>query len=475
MKKASDIEIIRETIELFLVRNFDNLEMAGRVKQDQRPGVNYFSIDLNDVAWHNDLNKLHGELNKYLVDWAERNGRNFENYASVAVLTIEYLLPEKDDSIQNQSRLIRLYYLPSNLYRFVGTVKQKKRSRLLLKFFATWNNIVRRNVVIVSLPSLVFIILALVNYNDKQFNERLSKSFDYVNIASGIVASFVLGYLISKVLNIRQEKLARVEEIRNLSNEMTYFRNICFNLLNDHNFWTFAYPYKKSYEHGMSIRHIISYADYYYPDYDDKFAYAKYEAVNNKEAVNRVVLLILQLHMLSGAKFLDSGLTYTKFPPDYIYSFEEMQTFALFNKVNHLADCATDDYLPVAFADNYATKEILADMVRIDEKFKADHLTRANLEKISLDFQYRVIPRLYHLLKLNEADLPLTVKYFEITCSLILGFGIILPSICYVFLKNPFFTYINLFLVIAVIGHILLSLRAILNTENTLNRKEDYF
>lgn len=476
MKNFTDNEVIREAIELYLVQHFENLEMAGTVELTKLKKVNYFSVDLNNLEWDGDVEKLHLALKKYLIEWARVRSASFNDLNEIANLTIEYLLPEKEGTIQNVSKLVRLFYLPRYYRNGKAPTEQTSRNKFILTFYKFWNNILIRNAIITGIPAAFAIALSIYkSFGDKNFVTLLSKSFDYVNVASGIIASFVLGYLINKVLLIRQDKIKRVDEIRNLSDQLTYFRSICFNLSRDHNFWNSHNPYIDSFKHGDSIKSVISYEEYYYPNYNNDPEYAKFRSVLNDNLSNPIVLLVLQLEMMAGDVFLDSGLTYTDFPPGYIYSQEEMERFAMFADANHIWYCCSEGkYFPEIFPVTHGTNEILEEIRRIDPSYKKKVLTKKKLEKVSLDFQYRIIPKLLKLVRLNEAPLPIAVKYFQVTFTLILLFGLIIPSLGYVFISNKVYSYISTFIVIAIIGHILLSLKYVLQSENMLDHEDDY-
>src|SRR5690606_39940140 len=112
-KCMTDIEIVREAIELYIVHYFETIEMSGTVKAQRKNSINYISIDLNSVQWDGDVDKLHQLLTKYLKGWVQKNLSNFDDYIAISSLTIEYLLPEKEGTIQNQSKHLKLFYLPS--------------------------------------------------------------------------------------------------------------------------------------------------------------------------------------------------------------------------------------------------------------------------------------------------------------------------------------------------------------------------
>lgn len=471
----TDIEIVRDAIEVFAVQYFDTIQMSGTVKAKKQETINYFSIDLKNTNWDENLDKLHQSLFKYLQDWGKKNFSNFQDYVSISRLTIEYLLHEKGGANKNQSRHVTLFFLPSYYYKSNQKNDGKTYSGFLLKILNIWHNILLRNTILVLIPTLFFIAQSIYKIKtDAEFQDRLSKSYDYINVASGIIASFVLGFLIDKVIAIRQDKLKYTKAIRNLSNKLTYFRNICFNLVREHNFWSKDKPFFKSYEYANSIQHSITYEEYCYPDYDDGVKFAKYKSFYKEDMWHSVVSLVLQLHMMADDIFLDSGLSYTAFPPNHIYSHEEMDKFVLFCDSNRIWYCSSETKIfPEYFYKSYYIEQIVEDIKRIYPKDKVETLSSKKLEEVSLDFQYRFIPRLFNLTKVVDSDLPLTIKYFITTFTLLLTFGLIIPTLTYIFIDKTY-AFISVFVVIGIIGHILLTLKPILQNENELDKKYDY-
>ena len=470
----TDNEIIRDVLELFLVQYFDNIGMSGSVKFKKHENINYFSIDLNDIGHDENIDKLHQALSKYTSNWVKLNGKSFNNYLEISNITVEYLLPEKDGTIQNQSKHLTLFRTPH--YYFQNKKKSPKPlPKAIIWIMDIWYNIVLRNTIIVSVITLVFILLSFyIGASNNEFQERLAKSFDYVNIASGIIASFALAFITSKVVSIRSQKLNRTNEIKRLCNQLTYFRNICYNFSKDHVYWSQQNKFYNAYQHANSIKDKISYKDYCYPDYDDEIKYAKFNSHYNKEVSNGVVTLILQMEMMAGNSFIHSDLTYTEFPPNYIYSLDEMEEFTLFCNSNLIWYCSSEmKMFPQTFSQSYAVQEILKDTKRIYPEKTDQTLTSKLLEEISLDFQYKIIPQLFRLTKLNESRLPISIRYFVTMFILLLAFGIIIPTITFIFFEG-IFSSISVFVVVGIISHILLTLKSILSAENTLNRKVDY-
>lgn len=471
----SDIEIVREAIELFIIHYFETINMSGSVRGENKEGINYVAVDLTNIEWDNNLIKLHQTLLKYLDDWAKQNLSNFKDYIAISRINIEYLLPQKDGANQNVSKHIKLFFLPSYYYKAGRSSNGKIYSGIVLKLLIIWHNILLRNTIITLVPTIVFIVISVYkNETDKAFSEKITKAYDYTNIASGIIASFVLGFLINKVITIRQDKLKYTKRIRKLSNKLTYFRNICFNLVREHNFWTKEKPFYKSYEYANSIKHDISFEEYYYPNFDDNIKYSKYKSFYREDLWHSVISLVLQLHMLADDLFVDSGLSYTAFPSNYIYSYPEMQKFQLFCESNLIWYCATETKIfPKTFNNSYHIGQIVEDYNRIYPNTKVQNLTSDALEELSLDFQYKIIPKLYNLTRLVDSALPLTIRYFCICFSMLLAFGLIIPTLTYIFIDKTY-AFLCVFVVIGIIVHILLTLAPILENENALDTKNDY-
>jgi hypothetical protein len=471
----TDLQAVREVIELFTIHYFDDLEMAGTVKLIERTRGGYLSIDFTSRHSDDDIDKFHQSLFSYLKQWAQNNSSGFQDIITISSFTIEYLLPDKDGSKQNKSKNIKLFFLPSHYYSLKPDGSIQRRSKFKAKFLAFWNNLFLRNTLLTTITTITFVIIGIYKLqSDKSFFEKLSKSYDYINIACGIIASLVLGYLVTKVMAIRQDKQRHTADIKNLSNKLTYFRNVCYDLAGDHTYWSPNNPNYNSYQYAKSIKNDISFDEYYYPNLGDDVEYAKFTSFYREDLSHNIVSLILQLEMMAGDSMLHSRLTYTEFPPNYIYSHDEMKKFALFTEANLIWYCGAEaNIFPKIFPVSYAGKEMVKDINRIYPETPLKGITNENLQAVSLDFQYNIIPRLYHLTKVVGSDLPVTINYFVTSFILLLACGVILPTLAYVFVDTGY-ALLFVFPAIGIIAHILLSLKSILRAENTLDSKYDF-
>lgn len=469
-----DIQLVKEAIEIFAVRYFKT-EMAGKVSAIKNDKINYFSIDLQTAQWDQDVTKLHNELFKYLQDWAKVNFKNLSNYISISKLTLEYILPEKNGTNQNVSKHIKLFYLSPHYYN-ANVNEERSYGPFTYKVLKIWYNPLLRNTIITALITIFLLILAINKIQrDKNFGTRLIKSYEYINIGSGIIASFVLGYLINKVILIRQHKQTYTKRTKELSNKLTYFRKFCYNLDNDHGFWHPGQPFYESFEYAQSIKHDISFENFSYPDFTSPEKTALFRSFFKPEQYSEsIVSLILQLHKMIGDDYLTSGLTLTDYPPNYIYLNQEMEKYLYFCESNLIWYCSQEEHIfPTTFTTSYHTNEMIKDINRIYPKNKIKDLTKDKVVEMSLDFQYRIIPELNNLTRLIDAKLPLAIQYFVWAASLLLTFGIIIPTLTFLFIDKTY-AFLSIFFVIGVIIHILLTLSPILEAENQLDNEYDF-
>ena len=151
-----------------------------------------------------------------------------------------------------------------------------------------------------------------------------------------------------------------------------------------------------------------------------------------------------------------------------------MKRFILFSDSNQIWYCCSEiKIFPETFYNSYYIQKIVQDINRIYPKIKIDKLTKDKLEEVSLDFQYRIIPRLYNLTRVVSSKLPITINYFITTFSLLIAFGLLIPTLTYIFIDKTY-AFVSVFAVIGIISHILLTLKPILRAENTLDKKYDY-
>jgi len=462
MGYAIDIETFGELIEDFLVNHFDDLEIAGSVKAKEEGSINYILIDLSFLKkWDQNSEKLAQDIRVYLSSLFKAKPLDLYYMVKFKNLTLDI---KTEDTIHYLATTLQLFYTDQRI-----EVVQKAQSKTLLYIKKHWQIF---TTVILTLSIALFCIKILNQTPSKK--EGFLKAIEQVNLFAGIIGAFVLSYVLTKVLAIRQEKLARVTSIRELSYKLTCFRKICYQLRQDHRFWQDS----ASYNYAKKISKSISYDDARFPDYDNDAKYASYKSLIITERHDTaIVMFYLQLYMFAGEEFEhDANMAWGSYPPFLIYSHEQIAGYVSFLEYDEFWNCI--DHNNIKFSYNH-------------QKFHIDPIEKAagnyNLEEIkdspfsekmilgiASDVQNKIIPELYYLTRLNEARIPIAISYLIGVTSAMMLFSVIYPVIASVLTDNFVILNINALIILGLIVDIVLRLPRFISLENTLKRPDDY-
>ena len=295
-----------------------------------------------------------------------------------------------------------------------------------------------------------------------------------VNIFAGIMGAFALSYVLTKIIAVRQEKLNRVNQIRDLSYKLTCFRKMCYHLRKDHRFWNDSI----SYIHAQNIDKQISYEDARFPDYDNDAKYASYRSlIITQKHDTSVVMFYLQLYMFAGEEFEhNANLAWGSYPTFIIYTNDQVYSYTSFLEFDEFWNCI--DHNRTSFDYNHNTFHIdpilkAADNYNLDGTGKAT-FSEDLLLTIASDVQNKVIPELYHLTKLNEDKLPFVIAYLMNVTSAMMVFSVIYPLLVNVFTDNFILKNLNGFVILGLIVDLILRLPKLLKEENKLSLPDDY-
>lgn len=460
---AINIEIFGEIIEDFLVRELDNIEVAGSVTAKKEEDINYIKIDLSSINdWDQNSEELVQKISTYLSALFKAKSLDIYYMIEFKNLVIEIKAENTDNNISKNVVLFR-----TQDYRIEDEIESK--SGITLWFKRNW--IIILNIGTIGLL-LVLSILLLNEHPDRKtaFIEGINR----INIFAGIMASFVLAFVISKTLSLRQEKLSRTKTIRGLCYKLTCFRKICYHLRKDHNFWHNS----ASYSYAKSISESITHNDARYPDYDNEVKYAQYKAliITHKYDTSEV-MFYLQLFMFAGKEFEnDANLAWGDYPPFIIYSNDEIFNFFSFLDTNEFWTCIDHNKTVFSYSHN---RFHIDPIEKAASNYKLKGLKKVAfsedlLLKIAEDVQQSVIPDLYHLTKLNEARLPPIINYLVVMTTLLMFFSIVYPFIANILFNSFIVKNLNGLIILGLIFDVLLRLQSFLNKENSLDRPSDY-
>lgn len=456
------IEIIGELVEEFLVNQFNNLELAGCVKVKEQDNINLIQMDLTSQKdWDQNSEKLANDLHVYLTALFKAKPLGLYYMIKFQHLTLDIRTADTDHFLSTN---LQLFYTKERIEE-----ERKKKNKILSFVIHHWKLIV--NILITSLIFwLAMTLLDKFPERQKGFVEGIGR----INLFAGLIGSFVLSFVLSKTLSIRNEKFGRSSKIRDLSYKLTCFRKLCYQLRKDHWFWGDSATYK----YAQNIAKRISYEDARYPDYDDEAKYANYKAliITHKYDIS-ILMFYLQLYMFAGDEFEHNAhLAWGDYPPLIIYSHEEIYNYSVFLDMNEFWTCI--DHNKTKF--NYDHNRFHIDPIeKAAAKFELKkHPSPVFSEGLLLDIasevQNKVILDLYHLTRLNETKTPYVIRYLLIVTVLLMVFSVVYPLLANVFTDNYLFKNLNGFVILGIIFDIVLRLPKLLAEENKLNRPDDY-
>ena len=322
---------------------------------------------------------------------------------------------------------------------------------------------------------VMIILFSNVNQN---LNKVISISDKLLDV-SALISSFVITYLTSKVLTVRQEKLNRVEKIKELSNKLTEFRRICYVILESWQFWQ---PSKVQHAHGKYVATQITFNDLQYINTYDK-RYDKIHGMMKYETYGEIKpKFVLQIATLCKSKdiYTHKRLFFgMDFLSNYIYSGKELADWQFLPDNNmfwYVFENEWQDYNN-SFNFNISDrdkKRISKCAGRLDASLADKDFTKELLVSASQIAENEIIPELTILLKKNEAKQSFMIKYLLACFSGIFVFGVLLQVILGLFLSPLTVSYIAIISVTAIVIHILISVPAMLNNEITFRPKYDY-
>ncbi len=375
-------------------------------------------------------------------------------------LTIDIKAANRDN---NLSKNIQLFYTEQRISEDILS-----ENKLICFIKKNWQ-IITNVAVTITLIINTFLLL-----NGEKAQKNFNDAVAQINIFAGIIGAFILSYVLTKALAIRQEKLTRVKPIRELSYKLTCFQKICYHVRKDHHFWDNS----ASYQHAQKIAKQIDYEDARFPDYDNDVRFTLYKAlIINHQYDTSIVMFYLQLYMFAGEEFEhDANLAWGSYPPFKIYSNSEVQRYLPFLEIDEFWTCIDNNKTKFSYSHhNFHIRpiEIAAKNYKL-EGLEKPKFSEELLLNIASDVQNKIVPELYHLTKLNENRLPFTIKYIMWMTAALMVFSVIYPLIAAIFSANNFTSSLNVFVILGLIIDIILRLPALLQQENTIKLPDDY-
>jgi len=342
--------------------------------------------------------------------------------------------------------------------KFIGQLK------ILWRFFYRFFPII--------LSVLFFLIIGLSLYCELQqkseLKEILNDFRDKTLTVSGILSAILITFLTSKVLQIRQEKLQRVPDFKDLTQKLHKFRNIINRLIHS-NLWV----------DGLWIFIDTNYQKLSHFDVREMaFVGSKPTELATKyirdHKFGDLGDLYLELKSFLFDPYFDQTL-YSEFEVPVYYSKEIVEKwikyecgggFWYYFEYKYAAYKPSLRVDQIYIGDQTAIKEIC---LKIDyERYKNIEFGPELLAKLGTQFHSEIIPKLSRLQTYAERGLPSIVNFLFIVLGLLIFFGIAVPLLIKLFFLNPLFDIISISVVLTICFYLITSFYQAMKKENKI-------
>lgn len=305
----------------------------------------------------------------------------------------------------------------------------------MIQIFTNSLDIYRRNKnkIIISITLIIIILLLFfLARNHHKDVEKINSVLNNILQFSGIYSAILITFILTKIFQIRQEKLERLQEIIVLSNKTTDFRRICDILIETDSFWK---PEMREKLDGKFK--YLKYFHLHLEDYNDnqKLQALISEFYETKEKPGADFYLAIKSLVQNGNKKFQLEL-FDEYDYNITYSFDLISKWVGAQSSNafwyylEYKWHTYKDIFSMATISKADASRIIALSKKIDNK---EHSIESFDKNILVDlgnyFNSVVLPRLYQLTYKNEMKINKTLNLVISNLIAVMIFGIFLPII----------------------------------------------
>jgi len=288
-----------------------------------------------------------------------------------------------------------------------------------------WTKTDKYTIIVMLILIYCFTRLAIeYHYSDKDsLNQLLNNLIQF----SGIFSAILITYIISKVFQIRQERLERAKEVIKIANKVTDFRRIARILANSYGFWNGKMKTKID-----SDYQYLTFFDLHYWDYDNENKYpAELKELRSKyfeeESIPGADLYLAIKSFVSFEDKFGPIELYSQYDYDFTYTLEILENWSESHAANRLYYCFK--YKRAAYKEAFdftaIRKENKEEIEHLAGKIDSDKFTGKSfgedlLADIGTDMDSFYLPRLYSLSYYNSLPLSPTIdssKHGPVPCT----------------------------------------------------------
>jgi hypothetical protein len=286
---------------------------------------------------------------------------------------------------------------------------------------------------------VLFFFISEYKLNSKEeLNNLLTNLIQF----SGIFSAVLVTLVISKIFQIRQEKVNLIDKVEELCNKVTDVRRIAIRLINTYGFWN---PTMKNYmdanykvldkclidEIGENSKH-----KYYELKQNLNLEFGQTGSANTEEYNARFYgyWFYFDLRALVKGDENNIELMYSIEDKNLIYRSEKILRFyqshcgdfwTFFSK-DYKGGVYSNDFNIAAIKKDYK-EDILILAEKIDSRFKNRQLGNELLADIGSIFTSQIVPKLLSYLSIFESGLPEIITKLNKLLLIIFLFGLIIP------------------------------------------------
>jgi hypothetical protein len=266
---------------------------------------------------------------------------------------------------------------------------------------------------------------------EEEINQLLNNIIQF----SGIFSAILITFIVSKVFQIRQERMERRKEIVRLANKTTDFRRIARVLKNCWGFWN------KEMKSKMDNKYKeLDFFDIHLWDYDnEKKKYSAELKQLRDEFFKEENIPGAYLYLDMKSLVLDDYHTwqlelYDRYDYDYTYSKEILEKWSGAHSGNNLWYCLEHKWHGYEgcfdfFAIRQHDQDEIVDLCKKinPQKYRNSKFDKDLLASVGSEFDGYILPRLHELTYYNTLGLPASLNFLLLIMFLTIISGVLLP------------------------------------------------
>jgi len=303
------------------------------------------------------------------------------------------------------------------------------------------------------------------NYISKQ---NIDNAMDLIVLLSSIIAGIVIAFITSKIIQIRQEKIALKPSIWDLTKKLHYFRKIIHEFVNNYDFWPNGLPnYIKQTYPALSYYDV---RDIIYVNKQTKEEASKFIQDEKYGEIKKQAFLEMKSFLLP-IKVCDETV-YSEFDVELMYSTNTLDKWQEYDCGSMIWNLFDDKYMlyegQFDFNSFQVSKQKEIDLLakKIDiERYKNIEFGPNLLGKLGSQIDLDIIPKLNRLQHEFEKGIPVILRFMYFVLSSILIFGVVLPIILKLFDFPVIISFISITTVLSLTIFLVLRLPYVMKRE----------